>query len=284
MERKDKAIRKGVKYLLGNLVTSRIESLIDFNPLPLGFEDSYSRLIDEGYRPIIYANHQSHSDGFALALVIENLQRVRSIRGFVLPVATSFVSGAQDKWLARAYSLTKEPLLARGLLTIPYTRSVDVERFGKTKHPEEIKEWIRLAREGYSFAVLPEASVQGGRHSKDKGIDDIYGIQEIGDDNLLSFYSLLTRGDRRAFFLPIGTHRSYRVMSPVDYRPDLSVYPSLIGLSRRKIAEVKAGMPVLVDEIAEELGSDWQRNKRGSNRFLMKKVAQLIPQQARGIY
>lgn len=273
-------MRERIKNFVGDVATGRIESLIALNPLPSGLVEKYSQLVRDGSKPILCGDHESHSDGFALALAIENLQEIQPIKGFVLPVASSFVNGSQNKWLARAYSLTRGSLARRGLHTVPYTRDVDVKNYEAIKDSRELREWVRLVGEGYSFAILPEASVQGGRHATDNSIDDINGIKEIEDDNILSFYDLLTRHGRSAFFLPIGIHGTYRIMSPNNYRPHSSVYPTLLGLSSRKIAEVSVGMPITVDN----LGTDWRNNKRVFNRFIMGRVAQLIPEHARGIY
>lgn len=276
-------MKNKVERCVGEFITNGIERLVGVRELPEGFVDQYFSLVQESQRPLPYANHQSYADGFALAKLVRRLQRIAPIKGFVLPVASSFVSGHQNENAGIFYRLTKAPLEARGLKTVPYTRDVD-SKYDQQKDSDQLRDFIKFARDGYSFALLPEASMEGGRHPKDSALDQINGMQEFDPENITAFFNLLNRGSRRSFFVPVGIHGTYRVWHPTYHKPQQDIYPTLFGISSRTVVEVNVGMPVTSDILQQNLGSQWKNDRFAVTRFLMEQVAGLVPDQARGKY
>lgn len=255
----------------------------------------YQELIVRGGVPLVYTNHQSHADGIALAVIAGFLRDLAfqatgdfSINGFVVPFAASMASGDQSKELKDSYDLLKGAGERNGLVGYTTTREKDRKLYGMGKLSMELRPLIKRLHEGFGMMLLPEGSVQGGRHPEGSDIEDIYGIQKVENDSLTEYFELMKEifkrqgNGRWPFFMPIGLHGGFRIMQSTEGdppKPKLTskgklslILGSLTGLSLISI-QANLLMPYNEEEVVGDL-----------NDCAMRKVALGIPPQARGIY
>ncbi|HBQ50435.1 hypothetical protein A3B42_00345 [Candidatus Daviesbacteria bacterium RIFCSPLOWO2_01_FULL_38_10] len=262
-------------------------------------EGRFQQLIAEGGVPIVYGNHQGHGDGLALANVSGHLRDLTLqdgqylLRGLAVILAKSMVSGHQSKELTGIYDLVIGACRQRGVVPVSVTREKDREKYGmsREKVAAEVIPLIRSLRKGYGMAFFPEGSVQGGRHPKGSGVEEIFGMQEPDNNNLIDFFKLMSRYGK-PFFMPIGLHGSYRIMQSEE-----GDKPRLTSRGRRSLIAAALGIPIGVlrikanllmpfteGEIAEEIGSEWMEDGTVFNRYAMMKLLPGIPDVAHGVF
>lgn len=255
----------------------------------------YQELISQGGIPLVYANHQSHADGIALAVIAEYLRDLAfratgdfSINGFVVPFAASMASGDQSEELKESYELLKGASERKGLVGFTTTREKDEKLYGMRKSMMELRPLIKRLHEGYGMMLLPEGTVQGGRHNEGADIEEIYGIQRVENDSLTEYFELMKEifnrqgNGRRPFFMPVGLNGGFRIMQSTEGdppRPKLTPKGKLSlilgGLTGLSLIKIQANLLMPYDE--EEITGDL-------NDYAMRKVASGVPPQARGIY
>lgn len=323
--------RRVVNFFAGRI----INNLVTINSYK-AIDERIQELVEEGDIPIGYADHEGHGDGIAIAKVSGYLRDLTAeprsrfhlprwlhprprycIKGLAIILAKSMVTGDQSEELKDSYDLLVDAGRKKGLEPVPVTREEDQKRYGMTR--EQIVAELSPLREyllaGYGMAFLPEGSIQGGRHPKEKDIEEIYGMQEIKNNNLMTFYRLVKHAahkrvpkkDGRPFYMPMGIYGSFRIMQSTEIpgdKPKLtrrgkwSLVAAALGIpfGVAKI-EVQLLMPFTEDEIAEDLGPDWtvsdrqwrdnpeaRRKVEAFNRYAMEKVLPGIPQKAWGFY
>lgn len=282
---------EGVRDRIGEYIVSSVERLAKVQPSSEGFKGEFCQLLSRGLRPIIVSNHQSHADGFIMCKVVEMLRKLTSERGlsadlrFVMPVAASMVSGHQNKILQRVYHLTYEAMLRKGIMCLPYTRRVDEARYGLKSNSSEVKRMREtIANGGCGLIVFPEASVAGGRYITEGGGRKTRGMIEIADDALTMPYRLMRHSQQEGFFLPVGIDGSHRIFSPDTYAPKTWLaYLTFLGVGLH-LASVRIGRPITAQELQSNLGDNWLMVRGELNRFVMGRVATLVPEHARGVY
>lgn len=267
--------------------------------------ERFQELVALGGVPLGYANHQSHPDGVAFAVVARHLIGLSksqlnnrfSIPGFVVPFAVTMANGAQSKELADGYGLLKGAAEKMGALGITVTRPRDEILYEEKKDPAELLPLGRRLGRGWGMLLLPEASVQGGRHTIGGKIDEIFGIQEVRNNSLIKYFEtmqwFLGKQGRFPFFLPIGLHGSYRIMQSMKGDPPKPEFTSrgkwslrlgVLGKSLLPPIQSNILMPYTEVEIAKDLGPNWLENPAVFNDYAMRKVAPGVPMVARGIY
>lgn len=277
-----------------NFAVPRIDSMIDLRIAPEVAEE-YFELMANGGRPIIYGNHQSHADGWALALVVRYLralqpQNEKVFPGIVLPLARSIFTGHQGRIIRAITNLSVPILEQNGVKPIPYTRNKDITKYGLNKNSMELRPMIRLVREGYGIGNLPEASVQGGRHKNFFGFlfgGEINGIIDLDDKSIfLDFYKLIDKYGQvngTIFYMPVAMEGGYRFIGADIPLPTLEFLEGLV-LKPKNPFQVTIERPVTPERLINELREDWQKDPIELSDFLMKQVAIGLPRRSRGIY
>lgn len=280
-----------VRNRVGEYIVSRVERLARVQSPYEVFADEICQLLSEGHRPIIVSNHQSHADGFIMRKVVGVLRRITAERGlsaelnFVMPVAASMVSGHQNKNLQRIYHLTRDAMLRRGIVCLPYTRSVDEAKYGLKPNFAEVKGMREaIARDNCGLIIFPEASVAGGRYITEGGVRRIRGMIEIADDALTLPYRLMHHSQQKGFFLPVGIDGSHRIYSPDSYAPKTWLaFLTFLGLSL-PLAASRVGCPITAEALQMKVGNNWQQEGQRTNIYVMSWVANLVSKPARGVY
>lgn len=271
-------------------IDPRFESMVQLNIEPEVRDEIYD-LMAKGGRPILYANHQGHGDGWPLGMAVRYLKSFAKeagadFPGAILPLARSMFTGHQGLPLKILTELSVPILEEKGFRIIPYTRNKDFTNFGLKKSLSEVKNMVRAVREGYGFCYLPEASIQGGRHKNLLGFvlgGERYGVIKPDDiDGFSGFYNLLEREGNvkgEIFFLPIALEGSYRFFGADLPIPTMELLQGLFKDSDNPI-QATIERPVT----RAKLPKDWQTNGAGLNNFLMTQVVRKLSPESRGIY
>lgn len=283
---------EGIKDRIGEYIVSRVESLAKIQHPSQGFADEIYQLLSEGHRPIIISNHQSHADGFIMRKVVRILREISAgqggqprLEGCVMPVASSMVSGHQNKVLQLVYHLTRGAMLRKGIICMPYTRPADEVKYGLRQNFGEVKRMRRVINNNPVLGLVdfPEARVEGGRCIEGGWPDQIKGMIELEDNALVDPYRMLN-GAKEPFFLPVGIDGSHRIFSPDTYAPKTwQAYLTFLGAGLH-LASVRIGSPITTQELRSNLGSNWLTAGGKLNRFVMGRVANLVSESARGVY
>lgn len=254
-----------------------------FVPNAQKFEDSFLAAIGETDTvPIIISNHQSHTDGIPLSVVADTLTHLgnrarppdQPLLGFVLPVAASLETGHQSRFLAQGLEQIQPQLRKRQLITLSYTRQKDRQRYGiQSSNISFMRNLIRGLKNGYGLALLPEASVEGGR----RGLNGIHGMQEFSGVDFGQVFEILGRLGKKALFIPIGIDGGYNVVDPNTNKLTARFIRALATPLDFSFIDVNIGMPVSGDTLLD-------RDQKNISHLLAERVAALVPEQARGVY
>ncbi|MBI2330268.1 hypothetical protein HYU94_02675 [Candidatus Daviesbacteria bacterium] len=225
---------------------------------------------------IVYANHQGHADGIALAVMSEYLRQLAAevdfdLKGFAAPMARSWASGDQNIELKQSYDL----LSGAG-------RKYGLER----EMVKELRPFREKLKQGYGIMVLPEGSVEGGSYIK--GTKRVKGMQKIDDDSLMLWIKL---AGKDVAFQPLALQGSSNIAQKEDgvtkltRRGKWSLIAGALGIpiGIQKI-EATLLMPYTVEEITRHLGDNWMEKSEAFNNHAMRRLNSGLPPDARGYY
>lgn len=296
--------------LLAQAITRCGTRAIEPPKLSDSFRSQYSELVRDGSRPVIVANHQSHADGLPFFLLIDELQKIEPIEGFGVPLASTYGSGAQDKSLAWFFHTVESHFNSHQITFFPYTRDVDVRDYkAKINKAAELKAMREYAKGHTGFALLPEATVQGGRTDpQEQDRDLIFGMQELKDDgpnkrrdNIVFFLKRVQANNPGFFVIPLANNGTYHIVDQMGYRGFTremlrrlhlptkfkfrwQVFGALACLPVSKVATMTVGNIIQQEEILDIAGGGLKDNVDEVNRLVMGRIARLLPEQARGYY
>jgi hypothetical protein len=317
MERREKIkkwLLKGVLNLLdksgalekiGNSVKRNLPGIVsisEFSPL---LTARLSDLTTQGMVPLVVIGHFNHLDPIVASNLCQTLinkaQREgvgENLQGFVATIAKSVPAGHQSRLMEKMYPKANTYAAERGVELFPVTREKDKKyNMVKDHHTEIFSLARKIRRKGIGVVILPGGTVQAGRHPEGATKDQINGLQEVTDSDLVDMFNIMEKLGRsfgqRPFYLPVGINRTYRMFSADSLWPTPEGIISLSGkLSKalklfgfeRIIVGINVGMPITEEDMAEKLGNDWKKDPSIVNQFLMKQVAGLLPPHARGFY
>ena len=254
------------------------------------FRQGLENTLRQGRRLVGIVNHQGLGDGIALAVTTKYIVQVAwqmgfNIEGFIMPVAASLELGGQgvlSQILYKAFTPNYERI--GRVYSFPYTREEE-SKYGLIRKKEtylrEVRAMIKGAASGLHVAVFVEGRVEGGRTNKETG--RINGLVEVKKDIPIQFFELMANQGFSADFLPIGIDGSYRYFS-ADHR--LPTGELLRGLLGREVDPVisRVGEVVSLEEVSDLYGKPGKDNAEQVTRFLMGRVAGLLPDEVRGVY
>lgn len=293
----------------GEVVRDRFSRFATVKEPSSCFKDQFLECLSDGGVPIGIAFHFSHVDGLVLAEASQPLLELVREAGltsflprFMIPVAASMESGDQGVFLKNIYPHMKAYAAERGLIHIPIVREKDEKEYRMKATRAQIIDYQNALRENSGVILLPEASVDAGRHVNWWFNDYIKGVTELQDDSILRLCMDSERySQRKPFFFFIiyrGTHHLY---SPDSKLPTPE---GLIGLSdwTSHLLETIGYVPPLVEvsyegivgreELALGNYSDLKRVKGEDrkalvtriNGCLMRRGVALLDPKYRGFY
>ena len=257
--------------------------------LPRAFEQEFAEKMHnqaKGVVPIIVASHTSHMDALPLAKTAKMLVEINhcfsdinQLQGFVIPVASSMATGHQGSVVKEGTERMQQIVSQKyHLEAVPYTRHRDTEKYGlkRDNNVSSMLNLVRKVKERHGIAIFPEATMQAGRIKKNglPNATERYGMQEFKD--MEGITRIVSLAGKEPLYIPVGIDGGFRLESPDNNRPTLA-YLGEIFLSRpaeTKLVSVRVGLPITREGLGDQ----------NINDFLGKKVAMLLPQEARGVY
>jgi len=279
-----------LKILLNNnpeLVFSRIKQLFNFSKDSEENIKEYANLINKGHAPVIYSNHQSHTDGVIIAILIESIRKKvdpNKLKGFLCPVAASMASGDQHDRVQGGTFLFEPIFNKLGFMYVPIIREDDRKKYGmEGSNRDAIIKLLHAPSDNYGLIVFPEGTVKGGRIAND---NKIYGMQEVaGGGILLRCISFWQAQKKKSAMLPVGILNSYKTFDPDDYDVPKSLLDMIAGVGDvERVVDIEVGKPFTDEEYVKELGSPLDPKSQNHIDLLMKKIAILLPDEAKGYY
>lgn len=275
------------------IISQTIKELPRFTQaIPIVFPDKFPELFKEKMCdktrkvvPILISSHTSHLDGLPLVALTTKLLTMSDsllgqgiLKGFKIPIASSMKTGDQGS-VVREGTIRMQNIMSQqfNLEAIPYTRDKDKAKYGlKGNNLGSMLRLVRGAKNGYGIADFPEATMQGGRIKKNIlfGEPERFGLQEFNDIEEIS--EIARMAGKEPLYIPVGIDGGFRLESPDNNRLTLAYLTEifLTHPSPTTLVSVRVGTPIF----QEEIGS------KNINTFLGEKVAQLLPEQARGVY
>ncbi len=255
-----------------------------------GFQKGLEASLSQGRRLIGIINHQGLGDGIALSMTTRHIAEVAhkmgfDMEGFAMPVAASLESGGQGfltQVLYKAFTPNYERI--GRVRSFPYTRPEEAKYGLRQTIETRIRETRAMQggiASGLHITVFGEGVVTGGRTNKETG--QINGLVEVRKELPLQFLELMAGKGFTADFVPIGMHGSYRYFSADRRMPTREL---MRGLTGREVDPIisRVGRVVSIEEITDFCGKPNKNNAEQVTRFLMGRVAALLPDEARGVY
>lgn len=273
------AIRIGTPWLIeqGN-------ALFDVEPDVINNVELLRESLEAGYKLVIISNHQTQAD-VAPVVKVANLVRNKfpdDIEGFDFIVAKSMGDGKQGKTVELLFAEGVNPWLRnQDINPIEVVSRNDVEVRNMQRSTDAIRLIFEsLKKDRTSLIVFPEGNTTGGKRN-DAG--ELNGVGEM-DPGLSSLISRIVDRSMPVVFLPVGLDGSYELFDPnsksfTKHGMNLMITHGIFALDRTdlsvRVGTIGVGKPFLASEIA---GSE------DPGREIMRRIAQLVPEEARGIF
>ena len=256
------------------MLLDRVDSLFRFSDTSMSFIDRFVDLIQQGHVPVIYANHQSYADGMALSQITKYIMGKGlsgRLNGFLLPVAKSIETGDQGSEIQVITTMFTQVTTERGLLSVPIIRDKDKEEYGlEGSNTESYARLSNALEDGYGLAIFPEGTMEGGRKDTDGRIK---GMQQVSRSLLAGRLKVWLRKGRTSVVLPVGIHGGYRIQHPDEK-----------GKVSEDVLEMVAEDCPVKSRVTITVGKPFIPDAAVNDDSLMRRVAQLLPPEARGYY
>lgn len=264
------------------------ESLHDFRDKD-GSLDALSKRILEGSYPVIYSNHTQHVNIVAFRGIYNRLP----VRPDNLYIATAYSldQGDQGKGLADFTNSLRPILENEDVHFIPLARSKDLKKYRDERDFESVRRLISETRQNQQrilvslqndagFMFFPEATTEGGMRDEN---GNRKGLQEVDNRMFSDLIEEAVRLGRSISFLPAGIVDANKIIEPRKTKPTartkFQFVKSKIGFRPSALARVNIGKVFELQDINLDT-SDFN----SVNDFMMKKVAELLPEEMRGFY
>lgn len=247
----------------------------------------FAEKIKGGYSPIIYANHQSHADGVVISIVIEELRKLlpnNTLNGFLCPVAASMASGDQNDKVQGGTFMFQPIFNKIGFIYVPIIREDDRRKYGmEGSNREAIEKLITAPKQKFGITVFPEGTVRGGRKDSE---GNIFGMQKVaGGGILLRCIKMWEMNGQKSVLLPVGITDSYKIFDPDSYAVPLPLLQMIAGIGQvTQMVNARVGESFTPNEIKIDIGGDLDAKSQDHADYLMRKIASLLPERARGYY
>lgn len=193
-------------------------------------------------------------------------------------------SGDQDLTVQGGTNLFAPIFESKGLNMVPVIREDDRIKYKMVgSNRGAIERIINAPKDDYGLAVFPEGTVQGGRSGKDGNIN---GMQKVeGGGILLRCISFWENQGNKSVLLPVGIINSYQIFKPDTYEISEKAFGMVSGaIPLEKVVKVAIGTPITEEDAEKELGVPLDGKSQEHIDYLMGKIANLLPKEARGYY
>jgi len=272
------------------------ESLMKFED-PSNHLQELSKRIQEGALPIIVSNHDHHANVAGMMGIVRRL--TARPNKFNFPVAFSMFNGDQGQEIQKNANGMKPILEKSGMPFIPVLRPKDIkEYYGEGKKSDAQKEidikesnrnlfkMLKEIKDDTGVILFPEGTIQGGRKD-DSG--NKFGMQKVDNDLLATVIEMAIKNRRVPVILPVGMVNTDRIVEPGETSPTLRAklaFGTQIAVGRIGIHPTVAGVRIgnlITQEDFQKNGIDFG-DKENVTSFVMRRIAELVPEEARGAY
>lgn len=280
---KESAVGKSTMGFVRQEIVKRGAGLYEFQD-PKKHVEEFVELLD-GRFPVIYLNHQSHIDIGPMIQAVDKVNRVSKKEiDFNLPVAVS-IKKQQGEVIGNYFTAFAPWIEKHHIQIIEVARSSDRKKYNLEHTPDTVEELRNTVFGERGMILFPEGTVEGGRTNKTTGEKN--GMVEVRNTQLPSTTKTsIEQVGREVAYLPIGVNGGYNIFDVDNNKIPADAIKALllseIPFVNRKLATAVVGKPFTSQELITG-GIDLD-NVSDINTFLMKKVARLIPEEARGYY
>lgn len=281
---KESRVGKSAMQLVRLEVAKRGSRLYDFEDDKNDFIEEFAQLT-KGRFPVIYLNHQSHID---IGPMMEAVDRVNKKLDepleYNLPVAVS-IKKQQGEVIENYFAAFAPWIEKHNIQLIEVSRNADRQKYNLGKTPETVEELRKTVFGKRGMILFPEGTVEGGRTNKITGEKN--GMVEVRNVQLPSITktSVETVG-REVAYLPIGVNGGYNIFDVDNNKIPIDAIKAILlsemPFVKLNLATAVVGRPFTSQELIHD-GIDLD-SVNEINAFLMKKVARLLPEEARGYY
>lgn len=281
----------------------KLQELVD----PQNHLGEVSNAISDGAYPIFYSNHNHHLNIAGMRMVYQSLK----IRPKDLHVAVSYtlLNFGQEAKLVKFARGIMSLLELDSVHLVPVARKKDIRLIKNDQGITEAKKALRATESNLNFIYstlshnagfifFPETTTTGavkGESGKRPGMINV-------DNSMFGDFIKRAEGsNRELIFVPIGMSGTNRIIEPRISTPHKR---ALFEISKDKVgaylgvdlgeikplAKVIVGEPFGVYDIWEEGVGSLQdqkfvfNNREELNMFMMKRVAELLSEEERGVY
>ncbi len=254
--------------------------MIDFNFAEL---DKLGSLLKPSFLLLFVANHLSHADTLVgFETVSEARKKFPAIGTVYFPVSQTIESGRQNGIGQTFYHNVAVPMFELyGIKPVYVVTRNDRTRRGVPLSREEAMAQIQrliepVKEQASAYFVLPEGSVEGGRHNKD---GTVKGMQTVRNSFLRVIFEAAKENNRKIICVPIGIDHTYRILSAehIFFTRDsfVALISKLVGGKVKIVGRATVGTPFIINP---------EVNPRQLNDIIMKEyVAPLVSLEARGV-
>lgn len=280
---KESGIGKFTMGFVRQEIAKRGAGLYNFQD-PEKHVEEFVELID-GRFPVIYLNHQSHIDIGPMIKAVDKVNKISKKHiEFNLPVAVS-IKKQQGEVIGNYFTAFAPWIEKHHIQIIEVSRSSDRKKYNLEHTPETVEELRNTVFGERGMILFPEGTVEGGRTNKATGEKN--GMVEVRNTQLPSTTKTsIEQVGREVAYLPIGVNGGYNIFDVDNNKIPTDAIKAMllseIPFVKRKLATAVVGKPFTSQELITG-GIDLD-SVSDINAFLMKKVARLIPEEARGYY
>lgn len=275
------SLTRGLIRNMAPFLTDAGTEVVKFNLQAL---DKIEQLWTPNSLLLIASGHQSHADVVAILKTVQEIRaRIPQLGTIHIPISQTLENGVQSGISQTFYNEVGLPYFEQGNIEPLYVvtsndrvkRGVIQTREEALQEGEKIKQPVK--EEGNAYFVLPEGTVEPGRHNKD---GTIKGMVKVASPFFRIVVDEAREQNRPIICVPIGVSGTYRLLSGEHIFLTWDSFKA-IGrrLMRRKVmtlAEVTAGSPFIIGP---------EVNSREVSEIIMREhIAPLIPESERGYY
>lgn len=246
--------------------------------------EEFASLLNDRF-PIIYLNHQSHIDVGPMMEATDRLNRLlEKPLYYNFPVAAS-TKEQQGEKIGNYYAAFAPWIGKHNINIIEVVRSKDRKEYSMEKTEEAYDELDKTVFTDKGLVIFPEGTTTGGKINEKLGTRN--GIVKIPNRRLPNMTrASINEAGREVAFLPVGVDGGYNIFDTRRNRIPLKAFVNIalneVPFVKKHLATAVVGSPFTSTDMLN-LGVDIEDDTE-VNTFLMKKVARLIPEEARGYY
>lgn len=238
------------------------------------------------YWPVVLATHNSHAAGFPAleeARYIRDLSGDERIKGSRLVIAANIRAG-QNEEIQEYFKVAEKVINKLDTQFMFVVRDKDVAN-GETRNREKQHEgFMSLIEDGRIPVILPEGSVESGRQKVGGEPGEVKGMIPLARGSIRLIVRYIRHQGMEPLLFFVGTTGANHIYNPITEKVTNEVKLKTLGLIRRPLMSSVIDYPVRSDLLEQHLQIDGKIPDGAWEQYVGERLAQLIPQNERGVY